>query len=314
MKNIAFHSNQLGIRGVEVALYDYALYNETILKNKSFIIADKNKDLQALKKFEEKFEVFLYENFEECFEYTKNKNIYCTYFIKGGDNDKKLIPNTKNAIHAVFQEKDFHGDSYAYVSKWLCEKMNEPDRYVPHIVNLPKARKNYRNKLNISEEQIVLGRYGGMNEFDLPFVYSVVTEIAEKRKDIVFVFMNTRPFCSTRSNIIFIEGTYNLQNKSDYINTCDYMLHARHRGESFGLAISEFLFHDKPVISWKNGLDKNHINMLGDKGLWYNNGKDLYDILFKLKKNDKPPGFYKTIVEQFSPEIVMKKFNDIFLK
>ena len=31
MKNVAFHSNQLGIRGTEVALYDYALYNETIL-------------------------------------------------------------------------------------------------------------------------------------------------------------------------------------------------------------------------------------------------------------------------------------------
>lgn len=314
MKNIAFHSNQLGIRGTEIALYDYALYNEISLKNKSFILADKNKDLQAFKKFEEKFEVFLYENFEECFEYTKKKNIYCTYFIKGGDNDKKLIPNTKNAIHAVFQEKDFHGDSYAYVSKWLCEKMGEPERYVPHIVNLPEAQKSYRNKLNISEEQIVLGRYGGLNEFDLPFVYSVVTEIAEKRKDIVFVFMNTRPFCSTRSNVIFIEGTYNLQNKSDYINTCDYMLHARHRGESFGLAISEFLFHDKPVISWKNGLDKNHIDMLGDKGLWYNNGNDLYNLLLNLKKNDKLPGYYKSIVEQFSPDVVMNRFNDIFLK
>ena len=33
MKKIAFHSNQLGIRGTEVALYDYAHFNETILKN-----------------------------------------------------------------------------------------------------------------------------------------------------------------------------------------------------------------------------------------------------------------------------------------
>ena len=41
MKNIAFHSNQLGIRGTEEALYDYAHFNETILKNKSFIISDK---------------------------------------------------------------------------------------------------------------------------------------------------------------------------------------------------------------------------------------------------------------------------------
>ena len=69
MKNIAFHSNQLGIRGTDVALYDYAHYNETILKNKSFIISDKNNDLQALKKFEDRFDVFLYDNFEECFDF-----------------------------------------------------------------------------------------------------------------------------------------------------------------------------------------------------------------------------------------------------
>ena len=65
MKNIAFHSNQLGIRGTN-SIYIYAKNNQTILKNKSFIISDKNNDLQALKKFEDRFDVFLYDNFEEC--------------------------------------------------------------------------------------------------------------------------------------------------------------------------------------------------------------------------------------------------------
>ena len=31
MKKIAFHTNQLSIRGTEVALYQYAKYNEEIL-------------------------------------------------------------------------------------------------------------------------------------------------------------------------------------------------------------------------------------------------------------------------------------------
>ena len=31
MKKIAFHTNQLGIRGTEVAVYQYAKYNEEIL-------------------------------------------------------------------------------------------------------------------------------------------------------------------------------------------------------------------------------------------------------------------------------------------
>lgn len=314
MKNIAFHSNQLGIRGTEVALYDYAYYNETILNNKSFIISDKNKDMQALQKFKDKFNVFLYDKFEDCFSFIRENNIEGVYYQKAGDFDGKIVPGVKNYIHAVFQERQSHGDVYCYISKWLADEMNMKDMYVPYIVYLPNSKKNYREKLNIEQEQIVLGRHGGINEFDIPFVYSVVTEIAKKREDVVFLFMNTRPFCSNYKNIKFIEGTYNLQHKSDYICTCDYMIHARHRGETFGLAVSEFLFHDKPVISWSNGLDKNHIDMLGNKGLWYNNEDDLYHLLLNLKKNNKPSGYYKSIVNDFSPEIVMKRFNDIFLK
>ena len=37
MVNIGFLANHLGLRGSETALYDYAYYNQTILKNKSFI-------------------------------------------------------------------------------------------------------------------------------------------------------------------------------------------------------------------------------------------------------------------------------------
>ena len=75
MKIVAFHSNQLGIRGTEVALYDYALYNETILGNKSYIVSDANSNLETLKKFQNKFEVFLYNKFEECCQFVKEKNI-----------------------------------------------------------------------------------------------------------------------------------------------------------------------------------------------------------------------------------------------
>jgi len=39
MKTVAFHSNELNVRGTNVALYDYALYNEELLGNKSFIIS-----------------------------------------------------------------------------------------------------------------------------------------------------------------------------------------------------------------------------------------------------------------------------------
>ena len=96
------------------------------------------------------------------------------------------------------------------------------------------------------------------------------------------------------SNIIHVGGTYNLQNKSNYINTCDCMLHARHRGETFGLAISEFLFHDKPVISWRGGIDQNHIEIIKGEELLYTD----YPTLFNILK------IYKKIINQ---QIIIKK-------
>ncbi len=44
MKIVGFLSNKLTLRGTEIAVYDYADYNETILNNKSIIITrDYNK-------------------------------------------------------------------------------------------------------------------------------------------------------------------------------------------------------------------------------------------------------------------------------
>ena len=314
MKNVAFHSNQLGIRGTEVALYDYALYNETILGNKSYIISDANSNLETLKKFQNKFEVFLYNKFQDCHQFVKDKNIQYVYYIKAGDNDGKIVPGVKNAIHAVFQNKDVHGDSYAYVSEWLATKMEMPNDYVPHIVWLPEPTLNYRERLNIPPENIVIGRHGGYGDFDLSFVYNAIYETLKVRNDVTFLFMNTRPFGPAHSNIIFVEGTYNLQNKSNFIDTCDYMIHARQHGESFGLAIAEFLYNDKPVISWKGGLDSNHICTLGDRGLWYSNFGDLSKLLFNIQRTLNPIGTYKSLVKTYSPKLVMERFDNIFLK
>lgn len=311
--NIAFHSNQLGIRGTEVALYDYALYNELILGNKSYIISDANSNLDTLKKFESKFEVFLYQTFNEINSFVDKLKIDSVYFIKAGDNDGKVAVNAKNLIHAVFQHKDPHGDKYAYVSKWLAEKMNMPNQYVPHIVWLPETTDNLRLKLSIPKHNIVIGRHGGFNDFDLPFVHKSVYEVAKERKDITFVFMNTRPFCPCLENIIHVNGTYNLQNKANYISMCDYMLHARQHGESFGLAISEFLFHDKPVISWKGGLDSNHLNLLNSNGLWYEDYNSIKTILQNIQISQHTAGQYKDLVTEFLPANVMNQFNKIFL-
>lgn len=304
---IAFHSNQLGIRGTEVALYDYALGNRDILGNESIIISDANADLTSLDKFKTQFPVYLYSDFSEVESIIHNENIDAVYWIKAGFNDGKLVNNAKNLIHSVFKHNDVHGDVYAYVSEWLSDEMSNGELpYVPHMVNLPKHNLDYRESFGL-KDKFIIGWYGGDN-FELPFSKQAVIDVAKERDDVVFLFMNCTPFTS-ESNIYFIKGTTNLDEKVAFINTCDVMIHSRERGETFGLTVAEFSTFGKPIITYSNSPERNHINILGDNGIYYTNYSDLYKILSEINSSVKGYNCYT----DFTPEKVMNKFKEVFL-
>jgi hypothetical protein len=88
------------------------------------------------------------------------------------------------------------------------------------------------------------------------------------------------------------------------------MLHARQRGESFGLSIAEFLSMNKPVLAWNDGHDLNHLDMLKDSGLLYNDESHLNELIRSLPdfKED-----WTKRVEQYKPVPVMNKFKEVFL-
>jgi len=304
---IAFHSNQLGIRGTEVALYDYALGNRDILGNESIIISDANADLTSLDKFKTQFPVYLYNDFSEVESVIYNEGIDAVYWIKAGFNDGKLVNNAKNLVHSVFKHNDVHGDVYAYVSEWLSDEMSNGELpYVPHMVNLPKHNLDYREPFGL-KDKFIIGWYGGDN-FELPFSKQAVIDVAKERDDVVFLFMNCTPFTS-ESNIYFIKGTTNLDEKVAFINTCDAMIHSRERGETFGLTVAEFSTFGKPIITYSNSPERNHINILGDNGIYYTNYNDLYKILSEIDSSVKGYNCYT----DFTPEKVMNKFKEVFL-
>lgn len=310
---VGFHSNQLCMRGAEVALYDYALFNREFLGNSSVIISSKALDLSALPKFQKAFEVYLYDRFSEVESWVENQAIDAMYFIKAGVDDGKVVKSAKNLVHAVFQACEPHGDVYAYISEWLAEKTgNGKHPFVPHMINLPDHDKDYRELMGIGRESIVFGRYGGEDQFNIPFVHKVVYEAAKANPNIYFLFMNTDRFCEPIKNIIHISPTYDLSAKVGFINTCDAMIHARIQGESFGLAIAEFLWRDKPVITCSAGVDLNHVAMLGDQGTYYENARQLWNILTNFEKTERD-GKYRALVERYAPENVMKKFESVFL-
>lgn len=314
--NLIFHSNQLGYRGTEVALFDYAKYNELLLGNTSYIMAPSNSDKSAYDKFNSVFpdRVLLYDSISEIPTYIDRIKADYFYCIKAGYKDSLLFDNTKTLVHSVFQHLDPHGFKYKYVSEWLSKKMTGSNtEYVPHIIDLPTNQiANYRSYLNIPETATVFGRYGGYTEFNLNIAKNAVAAAINMNKDIYFLFMNTEPFIS-HPNVIYLDPVYNLQSKVAFINTCDALIHARDKGETFGLTIGEFTAMNKPVITFYGGEDRAHIDMLGPSGWYYTNVQELLYYLLNFGEIKRAHLNYSALVEQYKPIHVMDKFKQEFL-
>jgi len=313
--NIAFHSNQLSLRGTEVAIYDYARYNEEYLGNDSMVLA-RHPDVwehshpSAIENFKKRFPVFFYHDFKEVEKILDDNQVDVFYAIKAGMNDGVVSKNRKSVNHIVFQYNEPHGDVYAYVSEWLGNRYRSP--FVPHMVTLPDINEDLRTELNIPKDAIVFGRHGGADTFDVPFAHEAVIEIAKRRDDIYFLFLYTNRFTEpSQKNVIYLDGNQDLVHKTKFINTCDAMLHARRVGETFGLAVAEFSIRNKPVITKTSGNRENaHIQMLGNKGIYYNDQRELLIILDTFTPN---PTKDWNAYRDYNPETVMDKFKAVFL-
>lgn len=316
---VLFHTNTLNYRGTTVAITDYARYNQEVLGNESVIAycktngqeKDMGNEPAVIEALEKKFQVVGYRagSLESKVDDLK---VDVAYMIDSGQRKTVDVPtNCKTAIHAVFQFYEPYGDRYAYISKWLSDEMSQGEiPYVPHIVDLPQPTGDYRKALGIRDDQIVIGRIGGYFTFDILGIKEYISKIVNGSDKFVFLFVGTEPFISHR-NVHFINEIHSLQKKANFINTCDCMLHARQRGESFGLSIAEFLSLNKPVLAWNGGLDKNHIEMLKGSGTLYSTEADLNYLVHNIKDFNED---WTKRVQDFKPVPVMNKFNEVFLK
>jgi hypothetical protein len=99
--------------------------------------------------------------------------------------------------------------------------------------------------------------------------------------------------------------------KRKFINTCDALLHARDRGETFGLTCGEFAICEKPVITYGRAKENEHLLILKEKAVVYNSAFDLYNILntfTKGKYNVENNGYMF-----YTPENVMNIFKNVCL-
>jgi len=310
MKTVAFLSNKLTLRGTEVAIYDYAHYNETLLGNKSVIITrDYNRikhefdvDKQAYDKFNERFDVFYYSSQPDIDKIVLEHKITHLFIIKSGQNDGLFSNNCINIIHCVFNITQPHGQVYTPIGETINQRFGKNYPVTPHIVRLPDCHENLRSELGIPEDAIIFGRYGGKETFDIRFVHDAIKQILSTRDDVYFLFMNTHPFYQHK-HVIHLPGTTDMLFKRKFINTCDALIHARIDGETFGLTCGEFSICKKPVITYGGSIDREHLLILKDKAVIYNTPEEVLTILqtFTKDKYDVSENGYMF----YTPENVM---------
>jgi hypothetical protein len=299
---IGFLNNQIDNRGTGLATFDYAHYNEAILGNKSkiFTLPNANHNEEAVDRYVRRFGDIHIPSSDALYDCD------ALYHIKSGENDNFVVDRgIPYLVHAVFHPQP-HGDRFAVISEWMGLRDKLP--FVPHIVQLPQVYSNLRPFLKIPDDGTVFGRHGGFDSFDIPWAWKAIEYALKQREDIYFIFVNT-PAVLTHERVFYFPPTVDRHALRVFINTCDAMIHARNRGETFGIAVGEFAHFGKPVITYGDSYEKAHIFELRGTALTYQSQQDLEDRILDFNHGTVNHKFY----DKFTPENVMAKFKAVFL-
>lgn len=326
-----FHANEISETGTSTSMIEYANWfqrrgNEVEIAYNSSLETNHRGTIRI---FEDKFEVHPYTNFNN-FAINSQRKYDFAYFIKAGSYDGKLIPGVTNAVHAVFQNFEPHGDSYAYVSAWIANMMSRDQQKwlpksmrrkfhnplfrladVPHFVSLPPQQNNLREEWKVPNEALVVLRYGGYEKFDIKWVQNSVLKLVAQFPNLYFVFINTRPF-ALHKRIIYLPITVDKQFKSDALHSADIFLHARSQGECFSMALLEAMNSGIFILSWSGGVDRGHTRMLDSNSL-YDSPESLESKMKKLSSLDRKRYLHSNLWK-YSEDRVMDKFVNVFLK
>lgn len=311
---IAFHSNQLSLRGTEVALHDYAEGAEAQLGHRSVVLYPRDaahNDPQAIARFARRFELIAYRDRGELDGLLRRAGADLLYAIKAGRPDGLLSLAVPTMVHAVFPSapRQAHGASYAFISDWLSERCSRGHiPAVPHIVSLPDEPGDLRAELGIPADATVLGCHGGAQSFDVPCAIEAVRRALTEQPGTWFVFLNIARFVE-HPRAVFLPGTGDLLRKTRFINTCDAMLHARLQGESFGLACGEFSIRNKPVLTYARSKHRHHIAVLGDAGWPYASADELLQRIAAIDRDAVRAGQWDRYTPLYNPQRVMALFD-----
>lgn len=321
-KRIAFLSPALKITGPTVALYDYADCNESILQNKSIIITrpfDSVKDETDMRRevydnFQQRFPILYFDSSNDIDRLVEDNKIDVLYIMKAGsDEDKLMTTKCKCCVHCIDDASTPHGDVYAVIGPAVNYRSQTKFAIVPPMIKIHDWTDDLREQLGIPSTCLVFGRYGAYDGFDIPFVHDYIHGCNDS--NIVFLFMNTKPF-TINPRVIYLNGSADLRVKKLFINTCDALLHAHTEGETFGMTCGEFSFAGKHVITYAGSKANTHLQLLGTRAMTYRNKVELDYIIQNFTElrpkypTDLATNLYR---KALVPENVMRIFKQTFI-
>ena len=298
-----------------------------------------NSEIRIKESIENQIEIFQYRSRQDLENFIKKENITHNYIYSDGipsnvaytssRDETPIIENTIHITRPVFKNFQPHGDFYLYASEWLFRsienklgKHKEFDyierpttiSYIPFMVE-PEIgdRIAFRELLKIPPSSKVLGRIGGFDQFNDKAAHKAIFRILEKERDLFVILVNTNSI-GIHPRLVYVPYVSRAQ-IWDFYAACDVLLNGRKMGESFGFSIVEPLSAGKPVIGpgiLRNPfMDKHHIDLLSPLNLTYQNS---FELFHKLRKQISDPIDSETLklaVKNFTPELVMQKFQEI---
>lgn len=288
------HDNALNERGVTTSIETYA----QILTGMGHIVSiafrsDNPSNVpEVVERIGQQFELLPYQRFSKV--QNSQHNFDLAYFQKSGARDDNCL-KIPSVIHVVFQEYDPHGQSYIYISKWLANQMKSEIRSPKNVYRGLRARINgCSNALKFDylplssnvdllddsrdRNRFVLLRYGGNDSFDIPWVQNELINFVQTHPNAIAFMVNTNQFVD-HERIRFLPKFTNATERNHLLSSCDVFLHARYRGESFGLAVVEAMQAGKPILSWSGGIDSHHVELLSGSGCLFSNRQELSEKL-----------------------------------
>jgi hypothetical protein len=309
---VAFLTNHISYGGVDVSIYDYAHFNETLLGNTSIILTRDLRSTHAeiYAKFQARFPVFFITSQADIDAIAKREGVDIVYVQKSGEVDWFVSRSVPCCVHTVFETRFPHGDVYAAISPSLNTLYKTEIPVVPYLVHVDDSTtETFRDELGIPRDALVVGRHGSYDSFDIRFVHETIPVLLDRHPNLYVVTMNTKTFAE-HPRIRYLPRTTDLRVKRKFVNTCDVMLHARARGETFGLACAEFAVAQKPIVTYGRSPERAHIDILGVACTLYTSPDDLLQIFERAtwKKDMRNNGYMS-----YTPDLVMSKFRDVFL-